>query len=124
MTKLNLSDIVALAKSGYSVSDVKELINLSSSEDVHQGQEEKPKDEKEAQTQESGKEPPQETEPKKSTEEPAQEASAIDEYKKEIEQLKEQINNLQKENVNRDNSGKKQDKSDEDILDDITKSFM
>lgn len=123
MAKLNLSDIVALAKSGYSVSDVKELISLSSSDDTPQEQEEKPKDEKEARTQESGKEPPQEPEPKKSTEAPA-DASAIDEYKKEIEKLKDQISNLQKENVNRDNSGKDPGKSDEDILDDITRSFM
>lgn len=124
MTKLNLSDIVALAKSGYSVSDVKELISLSSSDDAHQEQEEKPKDEKEAQPQESGKEPPQETDPKKSTEDPAQDASAIDEYKKEIEKLKEQINNLQKENVNKDISGNDKGKSDEEILNDITRSFM
>lgn len=123
MTKLNLSDIVALAKSGYSVSDVKELISLSSSEDTPQAQEEKPKDKKEAQTQESGKEPPQEPEPKKSTEGPA-DADAIDEYKKKIEELENKISNLQKENVAKDNSDRKPDKSDEEILDDITRSFM
>lgn len=122
MTKLNLSDIVALARSGYSVSDVKELISLSSSDDTPQEQDE-PKDEKETQTQESGKEPPQEMESKKSTEEPA-DAKAIDEYKKEIEDLKKKVSDLQKENVNKDNSGKDPGKSDEDILNDITKSFM
>ena len=122
MSKLNLADIVALARSGYSVSDVKELINLSSSDDTPQEQEE-PKGEKETQTQESGKEPPQEMESKKPTEDPA-DASAIDEYKKKIEELENKISNLQKENVNKDNSDKSQGKSDEDILDDITKSFM
>lgn len=122
MTRLNLSDIVALAKSGYSVSDVKELISLSSSEDAHQEQDE-PKGEKEEELQKKEKEPSKVSEPQKPTEEPA-DADVIDEYITKIEELENKISNLQKENVGKDNSDRKPDKSDEEILDDITRSFM
>ena len=120
---LNLADIVALAKQGYKVSDVKELIALASSEDTDSAAQEKPQDEKKEEPQESVKEPTQEKEPQKSTKEPADD-NAINEYKKKIEELEEKISKLQKDNVNRDNSSNPPEKSDEEILDEVTRSFM
>lgn len=120
---LNLADIVALAKQGYKVSDVKELITLASSEDTDSAAQEKPQDEKKEEPQESVKEPTQEKETQKSTKEPAED-SVINEYKKKIEELEEKVSKLQKDNVNRDNSSNTPGKSDEEILDDVTRSFM
>ena len=47
-----------------------------------------------------------------------------DEYKKKIEELEDKISRLQKDNVSKDNSNNPPGKSDEEILDDITRSFM
>lgn len=119
---MNLKDIIALAKAGYSVSDVKELIAMASSEDQEPAkQEEKPKDEKTEEPQ-TGKDTAS-REPEKSTEDPAK-VIAIDEYKKQIDDLKNQIKDLQEKNTHKDVSGNKNDKSDEDIINDITRSFM
>lgn len=122
MSKFGIMDIVALAKAGYSVSDVKELISLSSSEEREpEKQEENEPDEKTDEPEDAkdtGTEDPQ-----KSTEEPAK-VTAIDEYKKQVEELKKQVKDLQDKNVHQDNSGNDNQRSDEDILNDITRSFM
>ena len=120
MGKFNLSDIVALAKQGYSVSDVKELISLASSQETAQDDDKKDQDEK-TELHEAGKEQPEEA-PKKSTDTSSDE-SAIDEYKKKVEELEAKLSKLQQENVTRDNS-EKHEKSDEEVLNDITRSFM
>lgn len=118
---MNLADIVALAKEGYKPSDIKELIALASS------QEGEPKKEEERQVQdekteqhEDGKERPDEA-PKKSTEASSTD-SAIDEYKRKIEDLENQVKKLQSENVHKDYN--KERPSDEETLNDITRSFM
>lgn len=122
MSKLGIMDIVALAKAGYSVSDVKELFSLASSEEKEpEKQEENEPDEKTDEPEDAkdtGTEDPQ-----KSTEDPAK-VTAIDEYKKQVEELKKQVKDLQDKNVHQDNSGNDNQKSDEDILNDITRSFM
>ena len=119
---MKLSDIIALAKAGYSVSDVKELISLSSSEDSEPApQEDKPKDEKTDEP-ESAKDTGDEA-PQKSTTEPAK-VTAIDDYKKQIDKLNQKIEELQQHNVHRDNSGKEPEKSPTEIIDDITRAFM
>ena len=119
---MNISDIVALAKAGYKPSDVKDLINLASSKEEPRQDEEKDQDKKSEQH-DDGKEQPKEA-PKKSTDDSPKEANAIDEYKKEIEDLKSQLQKLQSDNVHKDNKDKDNEKSDEDILTDITRSFM
>lgn len=119
---MKLSDIIALAKAGYSVSDVKELISLSSSEDPEPApQEDKPEDEKTDEPEgakDTGDEAPQ-----KSTTDPAK-VTAIDDYKKQIDKLNQKIEELQQQNVHRDNSGKEPEKSPTETIDDITRSFM
>lgn len=118
---MNLKDIIALAKAGYSVSDVKELISLSSSEDPGPAEQEKTPDEK-TEEPETGKDTAS-REPEKSTEDPAK-VIAIDEYKKQIDDLKKQVKDLQEKNTHKDVSGNKNEKSNEEIINDITRSFM
>lgn len=117
---MKLSDIIALAKAGYSVSDVKELMTLASSEDKEPAPKEEPKDEK-TEEPETGKDTASK-EPEKSTEAP-ENVIAIDEYKKQIEELEKQVKDLQQKNIHTDVSNKP-DKSDEDLMNDLTRSFM
>ena len=120
MGKFNLSDIVALAKQGYTVSDVKELISLASSTETEPKEEENDQDEK-TQQHEAGKEQPEEA-VQKSTDDSSK-VTAIDEYKKKIEDLENKLSRLQEENVHKDNSQHKE-KSDDEIMNDITRAFM
>ena len=119
---LNLKDIVELAKAGYKVSEVKELIALSSSEETGSADEgdEKWKDEK-TEEQEAGKEQPEEA-PKKSTSKPEEDSSILS-YKQKIEELEEKIKTLQSDNVHKDQSNK-QEKTDEELLNELTASYM
>ena len=119
---LNLKDIVELAKAGYKVSEVKELIALSSSEGTDPAPEgdEKGKGE-ETEQHEAGKEQPEEAQ-KKPTSTPEDESSILS-YKKKIEELEEKIKTLQSDNVHKDQSDK-QTKSDEELLNELTASYM
>ena len=124
---LNLKDIVELAKAGYKVSEVKELIALSSSEETgsadegnEKGKDEKGKDEKKEE-QEAGKEQPEEA-PKKSTSKPEEDSSILS-YKQKIEELEEKIKTLQSDNVHKDQSEVKT-KSDEEIANELAASYM
>lgn len=117
---MNLTDIVALAKQGYKPSDIKELLDLVPSKEEKPTEENKVQEEKTEQH-EDGKEQPDEA-PKNSTEDSSEKVSVID-YKKKIAELEEKVKSLQNANVHQDNSDSKQE-SDEDILNDITRSFM
>ena len=119
---LNLKDIVELAKAGYKVSEVKELIALSSSEETDPAPkgDEKGKDEK-TKEQEAGKEQPEEAS-KKSTSKPEEDSSILS-YKQKIEELEEKIKTLQSDNIHKDQSDK-QTKSDEELLNELTASYM
>lgn len=119
---MKLSDIIALAKAGYSVSDVKELISLTSSEDPEPAPQENNTPDEKTEEPEGAKDTGDEA-PQKSTAEPAK-VTAIDDYKKQIEDLKKQVSDLQQKNVHKDNSGKEPEKSPTEIIDDITRSFM
>ena len=120
---LSIKDIVELAKAGYKVSEVKELLSMASSEETDPAKEDgeqKEKDEK-AQEQEAGKEQPEEA-VQKSTSTP-QEDSSILSYKKKIEELEEKIKTLQSDNVHKDQS-EVQTKSDEELINELTASYM
>lgn len=118
---MKLTDIIALAKAGYSVSDVKELMNLASSEDKDPEPQDEPKDEK-TEEPKTGKDTAS-TEPEKSTEAP-EKVIAIDEYRKQIEELEKQVKDLQQKNIHKDVSSNQNEKTDKEIMDDITRSFM
>jgi len=123
---LNLTDIVALAKAGYKPSDVKELIELASA------QKEEPAKEKEVETKDQAEvqvkgssgsdQPSDETVKATGT---ASDDSAILSYKEKIEELEGKLSKLQSDNVHRNNIETiKNQKSDEELLDEITRSYM
>lgn len=100
---IKFSDIIALAKSGYTVSDVKELMQLS--ETPSNDETEAPQDD-----QEPAAEDP---------EEPKQEE--VD-YKTLYEQEQEKVKRLQANNINKDAQTK--EKTDQEILMDLARDFM
>lgn len=100
---IKFSDIIALAKSGYTVSDVKELMQLSETPS---------NDETEA--------PQDNTEPAaEDPEEPEQEE--VD-YKTLYEQEAEKVKRLQA--VNRNQNAQTTEKTDQEILMDLARDFM
>ena len=111
-----LTDIIALAKAGYSPKDIKDLIALS--EPTPQAPE-TPDPEPE-------KKPEPET---PSIEEPTKEIPAIDEksnvidYQEKVKELEAKIAEMQKENVSKDISGN-ETKSDDDMLADLVRKYM
>lgn len=119
---LSIKDIVELAKAGYKVSEVKELLALASSEETKPAEEceQKGKGEKTEQH-EAGKEQPEEAQ-QKPTSTPEEDSSILS-YKKKVEELEAQIKTLQSENVHKDQSEVKT-KSDEEIANELAASYM
>lgn len=118
-----LKDIVTLSKeTGISLSEANSLYReykKASSEDEQPEQ----KDAGPEKTEEldTGKEQPegaQQNEPQ-----PEQKDNVID-YKSKYEEMERKLERLQKENASRDISGSENKKSDIDIINDITRSFM
>lgn len=112
-----LTDIIALAKAGYSPKDIKDLIALSEpTPQAPEAQDPEPKEEK------------QEPEAP-SIEEEAKEIPAIDEksnvinYEEKVKELEAKIAEMQKENVSKDISGS-ETKSDDDFLADLVRKYM
>lgn len=118
MGRLTLTDIVSLAKAGYSVKDVKELLETEIPE---------PSPKNPADTQKPSEEKP---EPENTARESAQElpdaegAKADDiDYKKLYEKEAEKVKRLQEDNIHKDASnGEKEDPM--KAIDDILASFM
>lgn len=102
---IKFSDIIALAKSGYTVSDVKELMQLSDATTPSNDETEAPQD-----NQEPAAEDP---------EEPEQEE--VD-YKTLYEQEQEKVKRLQA--VNRNQNAQTNEKTDQEILMDLARDFM
>lgn len=102
---IKFSDIIALAKSGYTVSDVKELMQLSDATTPSNDETEAPQDD-----QEPAAEDP---------EEPKQEE--VD-YKALYEQEQEKVKRLQA--VNRNQNAQTNEKTDQEILMDLARDFM
>ena len=113
-----LTDIIALAKAGYSPKDIKDLIALAEP------------------TPQAPEAPDPEPEPEKkpepetpSIEEPTKEIPAIDEksnvidYQEKVKELEAKIAEMQKENVSKDISGN-ETKSDDDLLADLVRKYM
>ena len=105
---MNLSDIIELAKKGYKPNDIKELIELANTST----QEEDSPVEKEIE-----EEVPQEPVEKEDPEEVKD-----DSKDKEILELKQKLAQAQKDNRNKDLSEDK--KSDEDLIENLVRSFM
>lgn len=115
----SFSDLVALAKQGYTPADIKELIELSKTtekEDLKASEGDTITD----------VETPSDTvakEPEEAKEEPDQEDSKIVDYKKKVEELEKKLADLQKANTEK-NIADTDDKSDLDVFTEAMKSFM
>ena len=125
MPKLNLTDIVALAKQGYKPSDIKELIELTKEapEGKPEDQEEQPKPEE--------PEKPSEDKPKEEEKKDGKASNDQLDYKEEVEKLKAQLqetenklSKLQKENTKRNADTDENKKSDAEAFADVMKQFM
>lgn len=115
-----LSDIAALARAGYKVSEVKELLQLSKQpEAAPEAAAPNPeKDQAQPEPQNDDKPDAKKTEKKPAEPEP----KANDANEEKIKALQEQIKKLQEQNASRDNSGTKPDT--EKQLQDLVASFM
>lgn len=119
---MKLGDIIALAKLGYKKEDIQELISLADtaegpdSTEPENGPEDVPAGEPEERSPED--------EPEKSADDhkPEQELKALQDQ---ITDLKKQLENAQKQNINKNNSGSVPDRpSDQDVLNDVMRNFM
>lgn len=101
---IKFSDIIALAKSGYTISDVKELMQLSDATPSN--------DEPEA---------PQD-DPEPAAQDPEEPEEEEVDYKALYEQEQEKVKRLQA--VNRNQNAQTNEKTDQEILMDIARKFM
>lgn len=117
-----LKDIITLSKeAGISLSEAMGLYkeyNKASSEDSTPASVENGKEKTEEQ--DSGKEQPQGA-PQNKTK--PQDDDKVIEYKKKVEELEKKVQDLQKANTQKDVSNQ-ETRSDEDIINDLTRSFM
>lgn len=121
---MKLGDIIALAKLGYKKEDIEELISLADtaadpdSTEPENGPEDVPAGEPEERSPEPDKEPEKTADDHK----PEQDLIAL---QNQITDLKKQLENAQKQNINKNNSGSGPDRpSDQDVLNDVMRNFM
>ena len=121
---MKLGDIIALAKLGYKKEDIKELISLADtaadpeSTEPENGQEDVPAGEPEERSPEPDKEPEKTADDHK----PEHDLIAL---QNQISNLKKQLENAQKQNINKNNSGSGPDRpSDHDVINDVMRNFM
>lgn len=119
---MKLGDIIALAKLGYKKEDIEDLISMAAAAE-----------EPESKEPENGPEDAPAGEPEESSPDADDPAKSADDDKSgqdlkvlqdQIEDLKRQLENAQKQNVNKNNSGGYQEHSDQDVLNDIVRNFM
>ena len=115
---MKLGDIIALAKAGYSVADVKELVKMS---EVKEEAQSEPTTEPPADSSASSDVPITPATENSGAESVPEESGEMDELKKQIAELEAKLKTAQSANAHTDISGMSGDKSD---LDDIVRSFM
>ena len=122
MAKFSILDLVALAKQGYSVADVKELISLansgsdvSSSDGTPAGDNPTPPADEPSQ--------PEEKEESKEDDKEDSNDNVVD-YKAKIAELEEKLSKAQKAVQHVDMADADKEKSADDILSDLATSFM
>lgn len=120
---MKLGDIIALAKLGYKKEDIQELISLADtaadpdSTEPENGPEDVPAGEPEERSPEPDKEPE-----KTADNHTSEQITAL---QNQISDLKKQLDNAQKQNINKNNSGSGPDRpSDQDVLNDVMRNFM
>lgn len=112
-----ISDVAALARAGYSVSDVKEILQMSKAQpDAAAGEPEEPEEQQDLE--------PEKPNPEKEEEPGAPEkAENIEDLKKQVAALEEKLKQAQKNNVTKDQGDKKPQTNDEQLAA-IIKGFM
>lgn len=119
---MNLSDIIALAKQGYKPSDIRELIALGNEQEQKKQSDPQPDPEPKTPPEQSAEAAPeQESETAERRPEAAEETSETNTPDPQIEDLKRQIAELQAANARR---GQPEQKSNEEILQEMAKSFI
>lgn len=113
-----LADVAALARAGYSVSDVKEILQMSKAQpDAAAGEPEEPEEQQD-------KREPEKPNPEKEEEPGApQQAENIEDLKKQVAALEDKLKQAQKNNVTKD-QGEKKPQTDEEYLAAMVKGFM
>lgn len=109
---MNISDVVSLARAGYKMADIKELLATEEKEKKDEKPDEEEKDEKD-------EKPDEKTDEEKGKEQ----LEEIDKLKKQVENLTKALKEAQKANTDADMSDKDK-KDDVDVLTDFVKSFM
>ena len=115
MDNIGLKDILALAMKGYKLDEIKELVSLGNtvSETANHPDTTPDKKDPEPET------PEQAEKPEKDKEEKAEDSEQL---KAQIEELKEQIRTLQEEKTKQPVAG--ENKSDQEILDELVKTYI
>lgn len=113
-----LADVAALARAGYSVSDVKEILQMSKAQpDAAAGEPEEAKEQ-------LATEPEKPNSQKEAEPSAPQQADDIEDLKKQIATLQDQLKESQKNNINQNYANTTQTQTDEDQLAAIIKGFM
>lgn len=116
MAKMGIMDIVALAKAGFSVSDVKELMSMETEPEA---------DHKPEEPEEQPGAEPEKPKPENEAEESARpEHDNIEEMRKQIQELQAKLEASQSSNNHKDLSGGIPAKSNEDILADAYRNLL
>ena len=112
-----LADVAALARAGYSVSDVKEILQMSKAQpDAAAGEPEEPEEQQ-------AREPEKPNPEKEAEPSTPQQAENIEDLKLQVAALEEKLKQAQKNNVNQ-NYANTQTQTDEEHLAAIIKGFM
>lgn len=113
---MKLTDIIALAKQGYTPADIKELLTLATEEETQT--------ETESEASEKVKGPVIEPEPEEPAEGPQGGAETETEESDRIKELESKVKDLQESNTRRARPEEPKRKSDEEILADMARRFM
>lgn len=122
--KLTIKDIVGLALKGWSKDDIKELFELAKSKEVptEDGEQKTAVEDQPKAEPEEGNEPVKEN--KASGGGAGEESVDIKSLQAELKAVKEQLKAAQTANNNADLSGNTDNKTDDEILNDLARSFM
>ena len=122
--KLTIKDIVGLALKGWSKDDIKELFELAKSKEVptEDGEQKTTVEDQPKAEPEEGNEPVKVNEA--SGDSAGEESVDIKSLQAELKAVKEQLKAAQTANNNADLSGNTDNKTDDEILNDLARSFM
>lgn len=114
---MKLTDIIELAKQGYTPKDIRELVSLSV-----EGSEEKPPEEDHHEEAGQDVDNEQKGDATPDAEQVLDYKAMFEASEREIQSLKDQLRASQKENTNKNMQGEQQ--NDQDVINDLARSFM